>query len=211
MRFHFIAWPLIFCVSCDSTTYVSDRLVSGDLAVDQKLSRETVEIHQGFGGDGYGRHRLSYLLNSDDELEISYGIMSRDKPVAKEAFRLTSNEGSRLREELWRLRPDSLSRDWIADWGARPLGCTPQGPHDQGEIWVIFSADKDYERGAVFELPYKGSCDTPASQEARQLLLKAIAALPRSRIASEFQKAKSGDGSQNNSSLSDAPISSLIE
>jgi hypothetical protein len=209
MRNLFIAWPLILCVSCDSTIHVSDRLVSGELSVDRKLSRETIEIHQGFGGEGYGQHRLSYTLNPADELEISYWIMSREKPVASQTFRIASQQARRLRGELWRLRPDALSRDWISNWAARPLGCTRQGPHDLGEIWVSFYADQNHDSGASFELPYKRSCNTLAAQEARHLLIEALEVFPKSRIASEFEKARLRDGSQANTSLSDTPIPSL--
>lgn len=210
MRLWLISCTLAFCGSCQASPHVSERLVPGDLTIDAKLSRESVEIEQGFRRDGYGIHRLSYLLNSEDELEVSYWYMPNDEAVAKETYRLASDDAERVREELWRLRPEALSRDSMNDRSIRPLNCQQQGPHDQGEILVHFIGDPNYKRLASFELPTEQSCKSAAAREARQLLFRIVRSFPKSDIASKFYEAESNEHLRP-SIMSERPIPSLMK
>ena len=210
MRLWLISCTLAFCGSCHAAPHVSDRLVPGDLIIDEELSRELVEIQQGFGRDGYGIHRLSYLLNTEDELEVSYWFMPNDEALARETYKLPSDAAQRVREELWRIRPEALSRDWMNVRSIRPLNCQEQGPHDQGEILVHYIGDPHYERLATFELPTEQSCKSAAAREARQLLFRIVRSFPASDIASKFNEARSSEELRP-SMLSDGPIPSLLK
>ena len=210
MRHSLISCTLAFCGACHAAPHVSDRLVPGDLIIDEEMSQELIEIQQGFGGDGYGIHRLSYLLNAEDELEVSYWFMPNDEAVVKETYRLASDDAERVRGELWRLRPEALSRDWMNDRSIRPLNCQQLGPHDQGEILVHFIGDPNYQSLASFELPTEQSCKSAAAREARQVLFRIVRSLPASDIAIKFQEAKSS-GELRPSMLIEGPIPSLMK
>lgn len=191
MRKISLALALSLCASCDEPKVVPERLVSGsNLPVAGELTRETILIEQGFGGEGYGVHRLTYRVTPDDQLAIAYGLVTQGQPVAKENFGLQSDEADRIREILWRLRPQVLTPDWVDEWSARPLGCKMQGPHDQGEVVVAYISGKNDDEGASFELPTVQSCDTPAARQARQLLQQVFSSFPNSEIVTEFHKAE---------------------
>lgn len=184
----------LLCTSCDKAAVAPARLVPGDnLPASRVLTRETILIEQGFGGDGYGVHRLRYQLTPDDQLAIEYGLITQLRPVVKNNFRLQSNEADRIRKMLWRLRPQAMTSDWMAEWAIRPIGCEIQGPHDQGDVVVAYISGDNGEEGAAFELPTVHSCDTPAAMQARQVLQQLFSSFPESPIVTEFHKAEVND------------------
>jgi hypothetical protein len=156
----------------------------------RQIANEWLFIGQGFGGEGYGAHRLEYQLSPDDRLTIDYRLAADERPVVESSVRLSPDAAAQIRQKLVRLRPQALKSDWVGDYGVRPVGCQMQGPHDQGEIVVAFMSIKDGERGASFELPTAGSCQSGAATKARKLLLEVLGSLPASQIVTEFHKAK---------------------
>lgn len=209
MRRISLALALYLCSSCDEPAVAPERLVSGSLPAARELSRETILIEQGFGGEGYGVHRLTYQLTPDDQLSIAYGLVTRAGPVVNEKFRLKSDEADRIREALWRLRPRVLASEWVGEWSARPLGCKMQGPHDQGEAVVAYISGENDDKGASFELPTAESCDTAAARQARRVLQQVFGSFPDSEIVTEFHKAESNEESWPDS-LNPEPIPSLV-
>ncbi|MFN2101134.1 hypothetical protein [Altererythrobacter sp. MF3-039] len=191
MRIFAAGLALVLLASCQGETRVPDRLVSGDAYYSERSLQETIRVYKGFGGEGYGLHRLEYELRPNNELKVRYWLAPETDAVAEEGFDLSSHVADQFRRDLWRLRPESISENLIADWPTLPLNCKRGGPHDQGDIWVIFLPDADDIRGRVFELTRADSCDSLAAKQARLLIEEVIASLPNSKIAAEFHRAMS--------------------
>jgi hypothetical protein len=204
-----LAYILTLCSSCADAPLVQNRLVPGNVVLSEDLYQETIYIEQGFGGEGYGKHRLTYELHPNDRLNVSYRIVSQGHDLAATSFHLDSLQANRAREALWRVRPATTSQNWMNESGARPLDCEIRGLHDLGEMVVVFISDNG-DAGGSFELPVVESCDTTAAIQARQLLNQVISYFPRSDIASEFHKAEARDDFQTSSELP-TPIPSLTK
>lgn len=197
MRSVAAALALIFLTSCEGETRVPDRLVPGDVYFSAHTLQETIQIHQGFGGEGYGLHRLTYELRPDNELRVGYWLMTQSEVVAEDNFDLSSDAADMMRRNLWRLRPENISDDLFEEWPTLPLDCERRGTHDFGDIWIAFLPHENEARGRMFELPIKASCNSASAKQARLLIQEVLASLPSSKIADEFHKAKVGDDGHN--------------
>lgn len=168
------------------TTMNSDRLVAGSLSPSKAdLVRETIEINRGYGGRGYGAHRLTFALSSNDVLTVTHLYVPDDKIVGKETFTLPSRLAENARQQLWRIRPAKLE-GYAAD--VRPLGCKTSVDDDFGDVTVLFYPDE--ETFGFFTLPYPGSCNNAAAKKARTTLEGVLAMFPSSKVAESFLVAK---------------------
>jgi hypothetical protein len=101
--------------------------------------------------------------------------------VAQENLKVSAQEVERLRQMLWRLRPD----DGAPAQKTVPVGC--HYVYDAGFDWAVDYVREDRPaRFLEFTLPYSGYCKTPAYAEARQLIDDVLAALPRSDVVQRF-------------------------
>lgn len=161
-----------------------DRLVDGtELPAERMLSREKIEINQGFGGEGFGEHFLSYELASNNSLVVTHTFRPEDKVIGKEVFVLPPDIAMKARKQLWRVRPDKLEG---IETDVRPSGCVRQWVHDPPDIAVGFAVSD--EMYGVFGLPRPVSCDTPTAKAARRMLDDVLKIFPRSKVAETFIK-----------------------
>lgn len=160
----------------------SDRLPSSSA-----LSREIIQINRGYGDVSEGF--LSYELRPDDALTVTHTDRRQNRVSGEETFRLPSDIADRTRTMLWRLRPATL--DGVDSHETRPVGCERRGPHDFGELAVVFVREDgppgvDGDQIGTFELPRPDSCNTKHATEARQLVHQVLQAWPQSRVARAF-------------------------
>lgn len=164
----------------------SDRLVAGSLSPSNAdLVRETIEINIGYGGRGYGAHRLSFSLSSADVLTVTHLFMPDNKIVGKEIFTLPSRVAENARQQLWRIRPATLE-GYAAD--VRPLGCRTDVDDDFGDMTVLFMPDE--ETFGFFTLPDPDSCNNAAARGARATLEEVLKMFPSSKVEASFLVAK---------------------
>jgi hypothetical protein len=168
----------------------SRSLVGADrLPSSSALSREIVQINRGYGEVSTGF--LSYELRPDDTLAVTHTDRARDKVLGEERFRLAPGVAHKARRLLWRLRPATL--EGVDAHEARPSGCRRRGPHDFGELAVVFideggSPGVEDDRVGTFELPVPESCGTPQAREARQVMSQVMGSFPESRVAAGFEQ-----------------------
>ncbi len=159
------------------------------------LSKETIYITRGGSPDG-GDDSLTYEWLPDGSLTITltftdYRLFKTVK--GRETLRVAPPVAAQARQLFWRLRPAKL--EGLEQWPARPIGCERQGPHDFGEIAIGFIHEgpkpgiDDDEVGLV-ELPTPQSCSTLAAAEARVVFREALALLPKSKVAAEFERSQ---------------------
>jgi hypothetical protein len=91
---------------------------------------------------------------------------------------------------LRRVRPAELQG---IEQDSRPVGCERRGPHDFGEVVIGFlnkgEADGiEDDQVGIFNLPTSKSCSTPAAIEARAVVQGALQLLPKSKVASAFER-----------------------
>jgi len=179
-----VALGLLAASCTNQAVKAEDRLVDGAALPSEKmLSREKIEINQGFGGEGFGEHFLSYELASNNSLVVTHTFRPDDKVIGREVFVLPPDVAIKVRKQLWRVRPEELKG---IETDVRPSGCVRRWVHDPSEIAVGFSAsDKMY---GVFGLPRSISCDTPAAKAARRMLHDVLKFFPRSKVAETFIK-----------------------
>lgn len=181
----------LLATSCtNQAVKAEDRLVDGTaLPSEEMLSREKIEINQGFGGEGFGEHFLSYELASNNSLVVTHTFRPEDKVIGREVFVLPPDMAMKARKQLWRVRPDKLEG---MDTDVRPSGCLRRWDHDSPEIAVGFAASDEIY--GVVDLPRPISCDTPAAKAARRMLRDVLKLFPRSKVAETFIKsARSND------------------
>jgi len=158
------------------------------LPPDERLSLEAVQINRGYGDGSQGL--LSWELRPDGSLSVTHYGAGRGEAPATERFRLDAATAGRVRRLLRRVRPETL--DGIDSHEARPSGCERRGPHDSGELAIVFIDEGrapgiEDDRLGTFELPRPGSCDTAQAREARQLVRQVMDSLPKSEVASGFE------------------------
>jgi hypothetical protein len=164
-----------------------------ELPSEDKLSRETLYLSR-----HYRSYYLSYELRSNNLLTLT---RTRDGPTdeaeiveGKEKIRVSADIARQFRKIVWRLRPEKLEdADKELSWPIRPLGCKRRGPHDFGEISIVFVDDENQKssedfRIGFFDLPYESSCNTPAAKEARAVILRGLRLLPPSTVIERFQR-----------------------
>lgn len=191
MRLAVLLATVLFFASCQrSAIDPSESLVGAkQLPSRQALSRETIEINFGFGDISPGF--LSYQLRPDNKLVISLTDRNRepDSVLIEETFQLTSMTAAKARKMLWRVRPQEMQG---MEWQTRPLGCELQGPHDFGQLAVVFDTeapgvDLD-DRLGIFELPRPESCRSREAVEARKLMQEVLRTFPASKAPVEFER-----------------------
>jgi hypothetical protein len=175
----------LLATSCtNQAVKAEDRLVDGtELPSEEMLSREKIEINQGFSGEGFGENFLSYELASNNSLVVTHTFRPEGKVIGKEVFVLPPDVAMKARKQLWRVRPDKLEG---IETDVRPSGCLRRWVHDSPDIAVGFAASD--EMYGVFDLPRPISCDTPAAKAARRMLYDVLKIFPRSKVAETFIK-----------------------
>lgn len=181
----------LLCASCQPPGAEGSRsLVGADrLPSSSALSREIVQINRGYGDNSEGF--LSYELRPDDTLTVNHTDRARGIVRGGDKFRLAAEIAGNARRQLWRLRPATLE-DLNAQ-EARPLGCERRGPHDFGELALIFIDEGrapgiEDDRLGTFELPRPDSCNTEQAREARQLIRQVMESFPPSKVAAGFER-----------------------
>ncbi len=185
---------LLLCMSCGapaidpSTSLVGAKTLPSEAA----LSSEIIYIRLGGGPDG--GHSLTYELRPDDSLSITHKFSdyrsAANTVKGQETFRMSRDSAMSVRRLFWRVRPEKLD---FPDGEHRPMGCTPIGSHDFGEVSIMFHAKgrtssiEDNPMGQ-FRLPYADGCKTPAAAEAREVVWRAIHLLPASKTAAAYER-----------------------
>lgn len=154
----------------------------------EALAREIIQINRGYGDSSEGF--LSYELRPDGTLTVTHSDRARDRVIGEDRFRLADDVAGPARRALWRLRPAKL--EGLDSHEARPTGCERRGPHDFGELAIIFIREAgrpgvEDDRIGTFELPDPRSCNSRQAIEARALVRRVLAALPRSGVAAGFR------------------------
>ena len=186
--------------SCDRPAIEASQSLVGakELPTARELSRETIQMNEGFGGDGFGTHLLSYELRPNNELAVKHYERSIEKGEVvrgSETFNLSTDVADRARRSLWRMRPSDLKG---LDYEIRPVGCKQQWDHDFGDYTFLFikeggeSGVRDDLLG-VSLIPEPESCDNPAARLARALVPEVLAHFPKSKVANSFHKLESED------------------
>jgi hypothetical protein len=191
--------PLLFastlCVSCgDAAIAPSQSLVGAkELPSATALADETLYITR--GGGAYGGDALSYELRPDNSLLITNTFSDRHEAGeivrGKETLHIAPGVAAEVRQLLWRLRPAKLKG---VEQDTRPTGCEREGLHDFGELTVGFVNEGDArgiedDQVGIFALPTADSCNTSAAVEARSIVRRAPQLLPRSDVASDYERA----------------------
>lgn len=191
--------PLFFapmlCVSCgDAAIAPSQSLVGAEeLPAATALARETFYITR--GGGAYGGDALTYEWRPDNSLLVTHtfsdGRGTGEVVRGKETLHIAPDVAAEVKQLLWRFRPAKLEG---VEQDARPIGCERQGPHDFGEVTVGFVNEGDAvgiedDQVGIFALPTAESCNTPAAVEARAIVRRALHLLPRSKVASNYERA----------------------
>src|SRR3546814_16399885 len=102
-----VALGLLATACTNQAVKAEDRLVDGTaLPSEEMLSREKIEINQGFDGEGFGEHFLSYELASNNSLVVTHTFRPNDKVIGREVFVLLPDVAIKVRQQLWRVRPD---------------------------------------------------------------------------------------------------------
>jgi hypothetical protein len=181
------------CTACNEAAIGrSESLVgANDLPPAKALSGETLYINR--GGSAYGGDTLTYEWRPDDLLTLTHTFTDNNARVTikgRETFRIVPETAAKAKKLLWRVRPQKLEG---IEQDQRPLGCKRRGPHDSGEVTVVFihegdkSGIKDDQVG-VFRLPHPRSCTAPLAVEARQVVWGALRLLPKSKVVAEFDR-----------------------
>ncbi len=193
-----VSIAIITVSGCNETEFTTtDSLVGADRLLPQEvLAAENIQISRTVGG-GFGSpfHMLSYELDQHDALIVTHlvrGAFDEDKLIDREEFQLSGEAAQKVRKELWRLRPSEFKKLDSLGWPTRPAGCERTIDHDNGEISVFFWDDGqtpgqlEDDLVAVFELPYRSSCDNETAKQARSLIKTVITSFPTSRVAAGF-------------------------
>lgn len=186
-----------FCASCDDSAIDPSRSLVGakSLPPATELSRETIQINRGYGDISIAF--LSYELLPDDSLVVTLTDrnLQKDVVLGKDTFRLTSEVAAEARRMLWHLRPEELQRfdEGGFESETRPIGCYRRGPHDFGELAVVFTAEGpetgvEDDRLGIVELPRPDSCRSPAAIKARRLIQRLMHLFPRSKLPAQFER-----------------------
>lgn len=186
----------LLCISCrEGAGEPYDSLVDAKAPPSAKaLSREVVYISR--GGGAYGGDALDYEWRPDNSLTITHkfsGRSARQTIKGREILRITPEVAAEVRRLLSRVRPANFEG---VEQDQRPIGCERQGPHDFGDIVIVFVNQDDpampYEaeddRIGRFELPVPSSCNTPAAVEARKVVWQALQSLPKSKVAAAYER-----------------------
>ena len=156
-------------VSCDRSAIDPSQSLVGakSLPSESELSRETIQINRGYGNITITF--LSYELLPDDTLKITLSARDRKTVIGEDVFRLSPAVADKARRLLWRVRPQELKRidDGGLDWETRPLSCFRRGPHDFGDLTIVFIAQGP-EPGVDDEGWASSNCRFQAAAEARQ-------------------------------------------
>lgn len=187
----------LFCVSCDDSAIDPSHSLVGakSLPPANELSRETIQINRGYGDISIAF--LSYELLPDDRLIVTLTDRNLEKDVVlgKDTFQLTPEIAADARRMLWRLRPDELQRfdEGGFESETRPVGCYRRGPHDFGELAIVFFVEGsqegvDDDRLGVFEMPHPSSCRSPAALRARETIEHVMQLFPPSKLPTEFER-----------------------
>ena len=176
-------------------THTSQSLVGAkSLPPETELSRETIEINSGYGDISVGF--LSYQLRANNTLVVTLTdrrYPEPDRVLVKDTFELPAHVATEVRQMLWRVRPEKLVPLADLNSEARPVGCSRRGPHDFGELAVVFMAEGpkpgvDDDRLGDFELPRPKSCDTPEAVAARKLMQQVLDKFPHSKAPAELRR-----------------------
>lgn len=176
-----IASAALLCVSCNPGEPAHNPSLVGakTILTPASLSRELVQINR-IGAES--ENFLSYELRPDDTLTVSVESLPTREIVSREVFHLEPEVAAEIRSGLARVRPAEFEG---VEHETRPLGCRLQGPHDFGEIAVVFvdenaTSSTSDDRIGLFALPNEGNCDSPQAIEARLLLERVSGLLAKS-------------------------------
>lgn len=151
------------------------------------LSHEMIYISRGYRLTQDGP--LSFTLRPDNVLTIA--AERADRTVKqKEDFHLPAEAANRVRQALWRVRPEKLRG---SEWETLPTNC-PEQPSDAGnDIAVAFIAPGTQARpeeneAEAFTLPLRAYCHSSQANEARALLRSVLRSFPQSRVVTAFER-----------------------
>ena len=202
MKTNLLNAALVACVlptaSCGQSGAEPDQSLVGteSLPSPDALRSEVIVINRSEGdSDSTESHSLDYELRPDNVLRIQHTLFGypEGKVMGKDSIALTPSVAESARRSLWRLRPTASESLGDLSYPARPLNCERQGPHDFGEVQVIFIDERgtpkvEDDRLAQFELPNPRSCNNHHVTKARNLIAEVLQSFPNSRVATDFQK-----------------------
>lgn len=183
-----ICLAMILVTGCKPEPEPNSSLVGAtELPAFADLEKETIVLARSHENDG--NDLLSIELNPTGDLLVSHYRREgrplppdfEDRLIADERLRISPLQLQRLRNKLWRLRPD----DGAGVNQSIPVGC--HWVYDGGEDWQLFFFRKERPEDAVIaSLPYPRQCSSRAYVEARQLLAEVTRNLPASEILARF-------------------------
>ena len=174
------ASAMLALVGCHRASEPPKSLVgSKNLPTFADLRKETILLAR-MGGQDAG-DTLNIEIRPTNQVVVLHTRGANRRLVAQENFSVSANQAERLRQMLWRLRPDkgAPAQKTI------PLGCNYV--HDAGFDWAVAYVREDQPKDLLeFTLPYPDYCKTAAYAEAQELITAVIAALPPSAVVQRF-------------------------
>jgi len=187
-----IALTALFLASCEQAAIDPSRSLVGarHLPSSKVLSREIIQINNGFGSRSPGL--LSYELLPNDTLKVSLTVRenSRDNILAAETFHLSSDVALHARQALWRVRPEVLKG---VEWDTYPVGC-PSPPTDTFPEFAIAFIDEgptlnaDDDRIGIFAQPSYDICGNQQALDSNNLIGQVLESFPPSRVPAEYER-----------------------
>jgi hypothetical protein len=183
MRFEVLAigaWAAFALAGCQRAAAPAKSLVGATkIPTSADLNKETIIIARMGGKDA--EDTLNIEIRPTNQVVAAHYRGQDKRPVAQDNLSVSAGQAERLRQMLWRLRPD----DGAPAQKTIPLGCNYV--YDAGFDWAVAYVREDRPADLVqFTLPYPEYCRTAAYTEARELIGAVVGALPRSTVVQRF-------------------------
>ncbi|HEX8124978.1 MAG TPA: hypothetical protein VF548_05285 [Allosphingosinicella sp.] len=122
-----------------------------------------IQVNRGYGEVSEGF--LSYELRPDGVLAVIHSDRAGGGVLGEDRFHLAPEIADQARRRLWRLRPARL--EGVDAHEARPLGCKRRGPHDFGEVAIVF-IDQGISPGSNTIASVSSNSPAPKAAEPRK-------------------------------------------
>ena len=177
--------PLILAATllgCQRSSPQQPSLVGASkLPTSMELHKETLIIAR-MGGQDWKDQLNIEIWPSDRIVVAHYDEQDRNTPVAHEDLQMPAADVERIRQMLWRLRPD----DGAPAQKTVPIGCT--FIYDAGFDWAVAYVRSDRPASLLqFTLPDPKDCKSSAYSEAEKIIGAALRALPHSKVLEQFE------------------------
>lgn len=167
---------------CDRSPDGSSSLVGASAVTSaEELHKETLIITR--SGEEDWNDLLNVEVLPSDQIIVSHyrGRGDSQRTVARETLRMRAADVEKVRQMLWRLRPDPGA----PATKTIPVGC--DYVYDAGSEWGVayYHPDRPAEL-ILFGLPAAASCTPSAYANALAVITTSMGSLPRSRVIEQF-------------------------